>query len=1100
MMKGIWTVLVLVFLSAVACGDIWAQATAQISGTVRDQSGAVLPGVEVTATQTETGIARSVVTNETGSYALPNLAVGPYRFEAALPGFRSFVQTGIVLQVNSSPVINPVLQIGQVTEQVEVQANASLVETRSTAVGQVMDNQRILELPLNGRQVTDLITLSGAAVQTGVSTPTSWQEGRYISIAGGQSFGVMYSLDGAMHNNMWDGTQMPMPFPDALQEFKVEASGMGAAGGTRGSGGQVNAVTKAGTNELHGDAFEFVRNYAFNARNFFALQRDNLKRNQFGGTLGGPIVKNKVFFFGGYQGTKTSSNPGNTIAYIPTPAMMAGDWTTFASAACNGGRQIALRAPFANNRIDPATFSKPALNIVNRLPNSGMDSCGKITYNVPLKPSQYQIIGKVDYQKSADHSIFGRYMVTNYKLPRPYLLSGNLLALSNDQGGNNNSAQSYAVGSTYLISPNTINAFRAAVNRTSIKREGASFFSAPDIGIKAHSYVNDMITLSITGGFNLTNYSTPGTEVTNAYQIGDDVSLIRGNHQMTFGANLAYWRSYLRCNFSDDGVYSFTGQATGLGMADFLTGNLTSLNQLTPVQWTSREWYVAGYASDVWKARPKLTVSYGIRWEPFLPLAIGTGQGANINEGATYNFSEDRFNKGIKSSVFPNAPAGLYFRGDPGFPEGAPIVDKWLYFAPRIGLAWDVRGDGRTSIRASFGISHDFSGSMTLGGSSSAPPWGFGTTVTSPAGGFADPWRDFPGGDPFPYDRKAARFPAFSQYYFIQKYDMSEPRVQSWNLSVQRQIPADFLFTASYLGSQTFHLWVLGNINRGVYIPGGPCTIAGVPYNPCSTTANSNQRLRLFLANPTEGQYLGNMATREDSGTANYHGMLLSIQRRAARGLNIGGNYTWAHCIGDDPTANASGRGGAGYLDPNNRAFDRGNCSSDHRQIFNLTAVAATPRFSNAKLRMLGTGWQLSEIYRWATGQYLTLNTGLDRLLSGQSGDQRPNQILGNPYLDRNSLKYFNPSAFAQPDLGTMGNMRQYNIEGPGTWEWDMALSRIFQIRENQKLEFRAEAFNVTNSFIKGNPNTVLNSNIFGQINTTAADPRIMQFALKYSF
>jgi len=284
-MKRIWVPLFLVALSTMmTSGLAWAQATAQVSGTVRDQSGAVLPGVEVTATQTNTGISRSAVTNETGSYILPNLAVGPYRIEAALPGFRTFVQTGIVLQVNGSPVINPVLQIGQVTEQVEVKANAALVETRSTAVGQVIENERILELPLNGRQVTDLITLAGAAVQTGSSnTRTTWQGGAFISIAGGQSFGVMYSLDGAMHNNGYDGTQFPMPFPDALQEFKVEASGFSAAGGTRGSGGQVTAVTRSGTNELHGNLFEFLRNYDFNARNFFALQRDSLKRNQFGG-------------------------------------------------------------------------------------------------------------------------------------------------------------------------------------------------------------------------------------------------------------------------------------------------------------------------------------------------------------------------------------------------------------------------------------------------------------------------------------------------------------------------------------------------------------------------------------------------------------------------------------------------------------------------------------------------------------------------------------------------------------------------------------------------------------------------------------------------
>src|SRR6059058_19575 len=257
MKRSVFVVGIALLICACSCANVWAQATAQITGTVKDQSGAVLPGVEITATQTETGVARTTVTNETGTFALPNLVTGPYKLEAALPGFRTFVQTGIVLQVNGNPVINPVLGIGQVTEQVEVQANVAQVETRSNAVGQVIENQRILELPLNGRQVTDLITLAGAAVQTGASDNKAMQGGVNISIAGGQSFGVSYSLDGAMHNNPYDGTQMPFPFPDALQEFKLEASGSSAGGYVK-SGCEVNAVTKSGTNEFHGDLFEFV--------------------------------------------------------------------------------------------------------------------------------------------------------------------------------------------------------------------------------------------------------------------------------------------------------------------------------------------------------------------------------------------------------------------------------------------------------------------------------------------------------------------------------------------------------------------------------------------------------------------------------------------------------------------------------------------------------------------------------------------------------------------------------------------------------------------------------------------------------------------------
>jgi hypothetical protein len=1088
-MKRIFVALSITLVGvAVTCASVWAQATAQISGTVKDQSGAVLPGVEVTATQTDTGISRSTVTNETGSYILPNLAVGPYRLEAALPGFRTFAQTGIVLQVNSNPVINPSLEVGQVTEQVEVQANAALVETRSTAVGQVIENERILELPLNGRQVTDLITLSGAAVLTAVGNSQTWQGAALISIAGGQAYGVGYSLDGAMHNNMYDGSQMPLPFPDALQEFKVEVSGVAANGGMK-SGGAVNAVTKSGTNELHGDAFEFVRNYLFNARNYFARARDSLKRNQYGGTLGGPIVRNKVFFFGAFQGTKTRSDPGNTILYVPTSAMLAGDWTTFASPACNAGRQITLRAPFVNNRIDPAQYSKAAMNIAGRLPKA-QDDCGKITYGLVQKLDEMQAVGKVDYQLSDKHSIFGRYMATTFYIPDPYSLTGNLLTSS--KSGYDNLAQSYTIGDTHLLGATTVNAFRVTVNRLALHRLGAHFFGPQDVGVNAYSSIKDNMVVTVTGGPNIgSGTESDATFMTTAYQVGDDLSLVRGNHQMAFGANAAEWRTNQRAHRASLGNYNFNGTATGLGMGDFLTGRLTTLNQGSPTNWGSRQTYLAAFAADVWKMTPKLTVNYGLRWEPFLPL--------HLTEGAVYGFDYERFRKGIKSTVIPNGPAGMYFPGDPGFPKNKAVNNKWLNLGPRVGLAWDVQGNGRTSLRTSYGIAYDFSGSNTLNGSATSPPRAFNTDIQSPAGGFEDPWRDFPGGNPFPwvFDASRARFTPFASFYAAAEYDMSPTTVQSWNLSLQRQVSSDLLVSASYLGSQTTHLWIQRGVNQAVYFPGGPCTLNGVVYNPCSATANTNQRRRLFIENPQEAQSYGFMNENEDGGTANYHGLLLSVQRRAARGVNVGGNYTWSHCVGDN--FSAGGPGAGGYLDRNNRAFDRGNCTSDRRQIFNLTAVADTPQFVNPTLRAVATGWRLSGIYKRSTGSYLTLTSGLDRALNGDTGPQRPMQILGNPYSDRSSLTYLNPNAFAQPALGTISNMRRANIEGPGTWQLDMALSRNFQVRENQRMEFRAEMFNVTNSLIRDAPTTNFNSNTFGQINSSA-NARIMQFALKYVF
>ncbi len=660
-MKRTLTVLfVLIAGLSLTCSNLWAQATAQITGTVHDPSGAVLPGVDIKATQTATGITRSTISNETGTYVLANLPLGPYRLEAALTGFRTFVQTNIVLQVNSNPTINITLDIGQVAESVEVQANAAQVETRSTAVGIVIENQRILELPLNGRQVTDLIMAAGGAVQNGVADNKGWQgsaSAGLISIAGGQDFGVGYTLDGAMHSDVQEGNALPLPFPDALQEFKVESSGGTASSGMR-SGGAVAAVTKSGTNEIHGDAFEFVRNYDFNARNFFASRRDSLKRNQYGGTLGGPIVKDKLFIFGGYQGTRTRSDPTGVISFVPTQQMLAGDFTGITSPACNGGRQITLRGPFSNNRIDPSTFDKPALKVASMLP-AATDACGTLNWGAVQKSNEYQIVDKVDYQINSKHSIFGRNIFTTFQVPIPYDLSGGNL-LTTTVSGWDNLAQSYAFGDTYLLSPSTVNALRLTVNRTAAHRLGASFFGPQDIGVNAHSSPLHAMNVTVRGSFQVGNGSfSDATFRTTSYQMSDEVNVIKGNHQFAFGGIVADWRENNYSHTSSLGAYTFDGSITGLALADFLTGNLATLNIGSETHWSDREAYVLGYAQDVWKVTPKFTASYGLRWEPSFPLAL--------TQGAIYGFSQDRFNRGIVSQVFTNAPPGLYFPGDPGF-------------------------------------------------------------------------------------------------------------------------------------------------------------------------------------------------------------------------------------------------------------------------------------------------------------------------------------------------------------------------------------------------------------------------------------------------
>src|SRR5438093_968705 len=364
--------MVLVFVSLLNCGQVYAQATAQISGRVQDATAAVLPGVEITATNTATGIARTTATNEGGAYVLPNVPIGTYRLEAALPGFRTYAQSGIVLEVNSNPALNIVMEVGQVSEQVEVQANAAAVETRNVGVGQVMENARVIDLPLNGRNMIDLLALTPASTPAPIVDGTGgrdpFSKGN-VSVAGVLNTGINYTLDGAYHNNPYDNGYMSMPFPDALQEFKVETGATNAQNGVKPSG-TVSLVTKSGTNAFHGDAFEFVRNGVFNARNAFALSRDTIKRNQFGGTLGGPLIANKLFFFGAYQGTTIRTAPSDQSAIVPTPQMLAGDFTAFASPACNSGRQINLQRPFVNNQINPSQFSRPAVAMASRLPQT----------------------------------------------------------------------------------------------------------------------------------------------------------------------------------------------------------------------------------------------------------------------------------------------------------------------------------------------------------------------------------------------------------------------------------------------------------------------------------------------------------------------------------------------------------------------------------------------------------------------------------------------------------------------------------------------------------------------------------------------------------
>jgi carboxypeptidase family protein/TonB-dependent receptor-like protein len=1091
-----------VFVFLVTVDDSYAQATAQITGTARDQSGAVLPGVEIHATQVDTGTVRDAITNETGSYVLTNLPIGPYKLEASLPGFRTYVQSGIVLQVNASPSVNVVLEVGQITEQVEVQANAALVETRTAGVGQVVENARILELPLNGRAVVELVALAGAAAPAPAADGSArdpFTKGN-VSVAGGLNKGLNFTLDGAFHNNPQSNSYMSLPFPDALQEFKVETSASGAESGVK-SSGSVSLVTKSGTNQFHGNAFEFVRNGMFNARNAFALRRDTIKRNQFGGTFGGPVLQNKLFFFAGYQGTTIRQDPSDLISFVPTAAMLAGDFTTFASPACNANRQITLKAPFVNNRVDPALFSKAAVNLASKLPKTS-DPCGKVIYGNPSRENGHMAVGRIDYQRSSNHSIFGRYLLDSLRRPAPFDLNHNPLSSNGNNTPRDNAlAQAFTIGDTYLFGANVVNSFRLTANRIAAGKfvpdsMATAGLGPADIGVKAYSDSPHMPRYSVTGGFSVSAFG--GSTRTAVFAGSDDLSIIRGNHQFAIGASDALWwvNSYSTTYHAN---FAFNGQATGLGMADFFMGNVSTLVNGPTAPQNKRQQYLGVYGADTWKVNQRLTLSYGLRWEPFLPMVH--------LDGSAIHFDMDALKKGIRTTRFDNAPPGVFFPGDSGFQGGrAAMNSQWWNFSPRAGFAWDIAGDGRTSLRASYGQFYDFPNSHYYVGMTAAPPWM--TRITVNDVNFDNPWSNYPGGDPYPMPngRGVTRNVPWQSYGVVTAMDYDTPnmRVVQWNASLQKQIGSDWLASASYIGNGSRHLWSMQHLNPGIFLGLGPCTLNNVQYTTCSTTTNLDQRRLLSLENPQVGQKYGYIFHIDSGGTASYNGLLLSIQRRASRGVTVSANYTLSHCISDpagDNVGISGTAGNSGYTKPDSRRFDRGNCTlaaTDRRHLFNLSAVAQTPTFSNATLRAIGSGWSFSPIFRILSGGYLTVTTSTDRSLTGIF-NQRLNQLLPDPYGNKTINNYLNPTAFALPALGAYGNVGSGSISGPGTWQFDAALSRTFRMGETEKLEFRAEAFNLTNSFRMDDPTTNFNSNIFGQV-TSAKDPRIMQFALKYFF
>ena len=1081
-------------LGLVLTASAFAQiSTAQLAGKVTDESGAVLPGATVTVTQTDTGAERTAVTDGEGAYLLSNLSPGPYRLEVSLQGFRTYAQTGIVLQVAATPTINVSLGLGDLEETVTVEAAAPIVDVRSAGVSEVVESERIVELPLEGRQVTALLVLAGAAVNTGSPNTRSFQGGVNVSVAGGLPFGIGYVLDGAMHNDPQNNAGLPLPFPDALQEFRVATTGLSAEHGMH-SGASVNAITKSGSNRLTGTAFEFLRHKRFNATNPFARVGpdgkrvdDGLLRNQYGGTLGGPLMRDRLFFFGGYQGTHIRQTPASNVGFVPTAAMLRGDFTAYAAPQCNAGRQLTLRAPFVNNRVDPALLSPAALKLSSFLPPAD-NECGQVTYLQPSDGDQGQGVLRMDYQVGASQSIFGRYMATFDQAPAAYARTGNVLTLALGPGLDN-LAQSLTVGNTTILGADLVNSLRGAFNRTSINRGNPGFFDPTDLGVRDfHSYRPQEMVLNVTGNFQISaGTASTGMFETDSYQFSDDLTMVRGRHQFGFGASVAYWNSYQTSHARSGGDWIINGQTTSSGLADFLIGAVSSLEQNAPNILHMDMWYAGLYAQDAWRATDRVTLNYGVRWEPWL--------GQQMLYGGAANFDRERFRNSVKSNIFINAPAGMRYPGDEGFPTGqSGYKRRWLDVSPRVGVAWDVTGNGRLALRSSYGLTYDFPSGDYMNINASAPPWGNRTRLETTS--LDNPYAAF-GGNPHPIPTaRDTRFAA-SGAFGVMDPNIEPPRVQSWNATVERQIGTNWSATASYLGRYSDHLWAQVALNPGVFLGLGPCVINGVSYNVCSTNANLNQRRRLSLENAREGNLIGPLDLHNSVGSQEYHGLRLTMARRAVSGVSLNANYTVSRCFGT-ATPGSFPQNSAGYTNPDDPEFDRGYCVQDRKHLANATVGYQTPELSGAIARALASNWRLSGILTVRSGARLNVISGQDNAMNGIS-NQRPSRVSDDVYGD-SLLTYLNRAAFAQPALGSFGNSVFGGVEGPGYWDINLAVSRLLQFGATNTLELRVEIFNLTNNFNWGTPNLNLTSPQFGRITTMTGAPRVMQFGFKYGF